>query len=1252
MLGCALGPYHLEAELGSGGMGSVYRARVERETAHLSIGRQVAVKVIHPYLIKTPNALQRFLLEGKLGRRVRHPNVVSTFDCAAAQVDGREHHFLVMEYVQGQTLRELLDELGTLPEELCRSFGRQIAGGLGAIHAAGAVHRDLKPENVLVTRDHRVKVMDLGVARLLRDPLRLSSTGQFVGSVLYAPPEAFRRGGGDVDGRADLHSLGVLLYEIATGRHPYRHDDVQRVLRLILTSEPQRAGEVNAQISPFLEEVIHTLCAKRAADRFRSADQVRRILEVGEESTWWRERARAITATSHRPLRRVRVARDTALYGREAELARMRAAYAKACSGAGQVLLIDGEAGIGKTRLVDEFITQLQAEGEAPNFLFGSYPSGGAATVAGAFNTAFREHFGSVGLEETLGSYLPVTPLMVPAFASFLRGESPPPGQEPLTKDSVQSVFIYATQSLAEERPTVILIDDLHFAPAEGRALFAALALAIAEHQVLLLGTMRPEVPLDWAAEVQRPEHAERMRIGRLRRSELERLLDDVFGSAALAERLAPSIAEESDGNPFFVFEILRSLRDRGQIMRAPDGKWTAASAAPDIHAPSSILEMVRVRLDRLDEADRQLLEAAACCGFRFDPLLLPSVLDLEEIDVLRRLGRIERLHQLVRSVGRGCNFDHHLVHDVLYRGLSDLLKEHYHARIADVLAERARVRGTPLETLESVTAVEICTHALKGGRQQRALATLKPALAHLEAGYLQEAALALAEEALAVPGLLDGAERCRTLLGTVERLHMLGRRDAQREALAAAERLATGTPLEPRMHRFWAELHSACGETDDAMRRFELAYETAHELGMASDEAAALCRLGTQNARLGKAEEAHDQFRASIELARDIGDRQAETVTTGNLALAYYDGGNYERALELMQRHLALAKETGNRRSEGIATGNLGVLLMELGRPEEAGAHIRAKLEIARQIGDRMGAAVATANLGMVLHDLGHFEEARRAYEACVEIAREIGAREGEGNAAGNLGMVFQSLGRYALAADRYRHAVRIARDIGDPITEADALSNLGTLEVGLGCFEAAEKTLERSLELARGVGAARVEGYALHGLALLAEERGEMEVAEGLHAQVEPIWTAMGAKEALAETHVAAGRLALQRGASEHAAEHFDAALELCRDTHAPGTTLVAEVLRASLPGGDARRALDTCDALEGRVGVADWMAAHLGLYEITGARAHLDEARRALATLLANAPASCQEATRTRVRLHRRISEAARPESPRST
>ncbi|MCK6480876.1 MAG: serine/threonine protein kinase [Planctomycetes bacterium] len=186
MIGSQLGPYRLDRELGSGGMGRVYAASVSKTAAGLPCGTRVALKIVHPHLLESGGYFKRFLQEAQIGRAVRHPNVVRTLDVDAFVQGGVQFHVLVMEFVEGQTLRALLDEMERVPEGLCRHVGRETAAGLAAIHAAGAVHRDLKPENVLITPDHQIKIMDLGVARLRDETVRLK------GGPAGRPPRARR----------------------------------------------------------------------------------------------------------------------------------------------------------------------------------------------------------------------------------------------------------------------------------------------------------------------------------------------------------------------------------------------------------------------------------------------------------------------------------------------------------------------------------------------------------------------------------------------------------------------------------------------------------------------------------------------------------------------------------------------------------------------------------------------------------------------------------------------------------------------------------------------------------------------------------------------------------------------------------------------------------------------------------------------------------------------------------------------------
>jgi tetratricopeptide (TPR) repeat protein len=1049
----AFGPYTLERQIGSGGMGSVWLASRGEE--------RFALKIVHPHLLDTEGFAERFRHEARIGQEVSHPNVVRTLDCDTVG----DQRFLVMEYVEGQTLRDLLTELRVVPEDLCRHVAREVAKGLVAIHEAGVVHRDLKPENVLISEDHVVKVMDLGVSRLLDNALRLSQSGAFVGSVRYAAPEQFHRGGEQVDERCDLHGLGLVLYELATGRHPFEAGDITETILKVTRERPRRLGELQPQLSAFFEEAVHTLLEKDREQRFGSAREAQEVFEKGEGSSWWQRRSLEIRDLTRRPLRRSRILRETAVHGRKAELADLRARYERAKGGEGQVVLIEGEAGIGKSRLVDELLNRLQRDGEDVNFLLGGYPPGGAATASGAFSTAFREQFGGRGS----AGYLPATPRLVPAFDALLRGESSPASEAPLTRDSLQTCFIWATRTLAEERPTILLIDDLHYAPEEGLALFAALASALPGHRVLLIGAHRPGLDGDWVSGLARLDQTSRLALSRLGPRDLVRLLEDTLRSRDLASRLAGPIGEKSDGNPFFVFEILRGLRDGGFLTCRPDGTWATTGEIVDIEIPSSVQDLVHARLANLTEEEKDILEVAACFGFEFDPVLVATAAGLPVVPALRLLGHIERQHRLVRSAGRHLLFDHHNIHQVLYDGLLVPLRERYHGAIATALEEREGAADGDPGALDGAKAHELCRHHLLGGNGERALRYLDGALDHLESGYLHADALALAGRALEEKGLLAG--RARVLL-------------LNRVARAAG----------------------AIGGRDEELAALEEALPIADELGDPALRGKIQMGLAARAGNTWNLEEAEAFSARALELAREAGDRAMEAAATRFLGTVCERTGRYEACRERYEACLALWTELEDRRGQAVAENCLGSLLAHLGRFDEAERRHQRALEIAREIGDLVQEGISTGDLGTLHHELGRLGRAKDDYERCLELFRESGDRHGIANALANLGEVHGTLGDASRAREQMNEAVAVADEIGFTFLHAFRAMVLAEVAGNAGARTEAEERFAEALSLTRELRAPRYEADTLLAYGeLLAREGRADEARERFAAALE---------------------------------------------------------------------------------------------------------------------------------------------------
>jgi len=305
--GTCIGRYEISSMLGAGGMGEVYLARDPK------INRNVAIKVLPAAFSADSERLRRFEQEAQAAGALNHPNILSIYDVDTH--DGSP--YVVSELLEGETLREQLHG-AALPVRKALDYALQIASGLAAAHERGIVHRDLKPENLFITKGGRVKILDFGLAKLieLRDgsevrtdvPTRKRNTdpGTVVGTVGYMSPEQVR--GQKVDHRSDIFSLGVILYEMLSGKRAFRGDSTIETLNAILKEDPPELSESNSQINPALERVVMHCLEKSPEQRFQSARDVTFALEALSGLTSSRTLTAALPITAGRRKNRERLA--------------------------------------------------------------------------------------------------------------------------------------------------------------------------------------------------------------------------------------------------------------------------------------------------------------------------------------------------------------------------------------------------------------------------------------------------------------------------------------------------------------------------------------------------------------------------------------------------------------------------------------------------------------------------------------------------------------------------------------------------------------------------------------------------------------------------------------------------------------------------------------------------------------------------------------------------------------------------------
>ena len=264
MIGTTVGKYRIVDKLGRGGMGTVYRAVDE------TLDREVAIKVLNPDL-SDPDVLKRFRAEAVTLARLNHPGIATIYELHHQQED----LLMVMEYVRGETFHDLSDRLGPIAPPQAAHLCMQVLDALGHAHRGGVVHRDLKPANVMITEGGAVKVMDFGIARVLGTE-HFTHGGYMMGTPAYMAPEQVL--GREIDGRADLYSVGVVLYRLLTGRLPFNADTAISMVQMQISEPPTPMVTFRPDLPPWCSAIVERALAKSPADRFQSAEEFRGAL--------------------------------------------------------------------------------------------------------------------------------------------------------------------------------------------------------------------------------------------------------------------------------------------------------------------------------------------------------------------------------------------------------------------------------------------------------------------------------------------------------------------------------------------------------------------------------------------------------------------------------------------------------------------------------------------------------------------------------------------------------------------------------------------------------------------------------------------------------------------------------------------------------------------------------------------------------------------------------------------------------------
>ena len=624
--------YEIIAEIGRGGMGVVYQA------LETGLGRHVALKFLSPELAGDPVLMQRFVREAKTASGLSHPHICAVH--ALGEHDGIR--FIVMEFIEGQTLRSCAAGGFPIPELL--GLVRQAAGALAAAHAAGVVHRDIKPENLMVRPDGYLKVLDFGLARRLPTAsLNTDSVshdawpGALLGTIAYMSPEQTRSE--PLDGSSDVFSLGIVLYLLVTGQHPFERDNPFSTLHAISSAQPAPASRVNPSVSTALEGLIQAMLNKDPRLRPTAIDV-----------------ERALTAI----VRGERVARNSTtrrIVHREEQLEALRRAMAAAETGRGTVICVSGEPGIGKTTLIEGFLEELGSRA-------GCHVARGRCSerqvVASTAYLPIMDALADLLRSESGGAVARLLQVVAPTWSAQLTPTS--------ITDSTPSPLAFSQQAMLRELAcllaevsrlgtVVLFVDDVHWADLSTVDLLAYISRQCHMLPVLIIVTFRPtELLLSphpfhrVKLELQGQGVCTELSLGFLDRSQIEDYLLLAFPEHDFPADFADLVHSRTEGSPLFMVDLLRYLRERGVIARSGT-RWSLARDLPDIwdELPETVRSMIQRKLERLNEDDFRLLSVAAAQGYEFDSAVVAAAADRDPAEVEERLQLLDRVHGMVQ---------------------------------------------------------------------------------------------------------------------------------------------------------------------------------------------------------------------------------------------------------------------------------------------------------------------------------------------------------------------------------------------------------------------------------------------------------------------------------------------------------------------------------------------------------------------------------------------------------------------------
>jgi len=753
--------YEIQECIGKGSVGEVYRG-VDTQT-----GATVAIKILKPDIVASdPEAVERFQREAEVLRTLNHPNIVNVL--ATFEDDGL--HYLVTEYIPAGSLRNLLEKEGRLRIERVLEIALDLVDALTRAHRLGIIHRDIKPGNVLLKNDGTPLLSDFGLAGV-RDS-KMTQVGTMMGTPAYLSPEVCQ--GQQADARSDIWALGVMLFEMLSGELPFNGDNIPAIMMAITTQPtpdlaplcPDAPAELRKLIQQMLEKdreirlsSVRLLGADLEALMLGTKHFQEKVTTTGSqqgrlEMEW--NSFTEIKFASQLPAfltEEIDQPQERPLFvARQNEMEVLNGFLKDTVKGKGSVVFIIGEAGSGKTALVDEFTLCAQ---EAIADLVVAYGNCNAHTGVGDPYLPFREVLemltgevearwaaGAISSEyacrlwntfpaatqalvecgqdligtfvrgsalaERAATFSPTGSVSIDQLQELVQRKMSEPAGSSLNQSDLFEQYNRVLHALSQKVPLVLVLDDLQWADNGSINLLFHLGRNLVGNRILIVGTFRPEEiamgrdgtrhPLESIVnELQRLFGHSPVDVDQAEsRNFMDWMLDSEpnrFGTA-----FREMLYRQTRGQPLFTIELLRGMQERGDLIKDENGVWIEGPALNWEKLPARVEAVIAERIGRLAEPHRAALEVATVEGQTFSAEVVARVLATSEREMLRLFSsELDRKHHIIHSHSiqringqllSFYHFRHILFQKYLYSSLDDIERVHLHEQVGIALEE------------------------------------------------------------------------------------------------------------------------------------------------------------------------------------------------------------------------------------------------------------------------------------------------------------------------------------------------------------------------------------------------------------------------------------------------------------------------------------------------------------------------------------------------------------------------------------